>query len=50
MSLAGTLCAVVSRPYCVNLGKRLVKSPKVCFMDSGLLRYPARLRGAHGQG
>lgn len=27
------------RPYFVNLGKRLVKSPKVYFRDSGLLHY-----------
>jgi hypothetical protein len=29
----------ILRPYFVNLGKRLVKSPKVYFMDTGLLCY-----------
>jgi hypothetical protein len=34
------------RPYFVNLGKRLVKSPKVYFMDTGLLCYLVGLRDA----
>jgi predicted AAA+ superfamily ATPase len=32
------------RPYYVNLGKRLVKSPKVYFTDTGLLAYLVGLR------
>jgi len=36
------------RPYFVNLGKRLVKSPKVYFTDTGLLCYLVGLRdGEH---
>ena len=34
----------VLRPYFVNIGKRLVKSPKVYFMDTGLLCYLVGLR------
>ncbi len=34
------------RPYYVNLGKRLVKSPKVYFTDTGLLCYLVGLRDA----
>ncbi|MFZ2616534.1 MAG: ATP-binding protein [Anaerolineae bacterium] len=34
------------RPYHVNLGKRLVKSPKVYFTDTGLLCYLVGLREA----
>ena len=34
------------RPYFVNLGKRLVKSPKVYFTDTGLLCYLVGLRDA----
>jgi predicted AAA+ superfamily ATPase len=34
------------RPYFVNLGKRLVKSPKIFFMDTGLLSYLVGLRDA----
>jgi predicted AAA+ superfamily ATPase len=34
------------RPYFVNLGKRLVKSPKVYFVDTGLLCYLVGLRDA----
>jgi predicted AAA+ superfamily ATPase len=36
----------VLRPYYVNIGKRLVKSPKVYFMDTGLLCYLVGLRQA----
>lgn len=36
----------VLRPYHVNLGKRLVKSPKVYFLDTGLLCYLVGLRDA----
>ncbi len=34
----------ILRPYYVNIGKRLVKSPKVYFMDTGLLCYLVGLR------
>ena len=34
----------IVRPYFVNLGKRLVKSPKVYFTDTGLLCYLVGLR------
>ena len=34
----------ILRPYFINLGKRLVKSPKVYFMDTGLLCYLVGLR------
>ena len=36
----------ILRPYFVNLGKRLVKSPKVYFADTGLLCYLVGLRDA----
>jgi predicted AAA+ superfamily ATPase len=36
----------VLRPYYVNIGKRLVKSPKVYFVDTGLLCYLVGLREA----
>ena len=40
----------VLRPYFVNIGKRLVKSPKVYFMDTGLLCYLVGLRdGDHAR-
>jgi len=34
----------ILRPYYVNIGKRLIKSPKVYFMDTGLLCYLVGLR------
>lgn len=34
----------ILRPYFANIGKRLVKSPKVYFMDTGLLCYLVGLR------
>ena len=34
----------ILRPYYANLGKRLVKSPKVYFLDTGLLCYLVGLR------
>ena len=34
----------ILRPYFINIGKRLVKSPKVYFMDTGLLCYLVGLR------
>jgi predicted AAA+ superfamily ATPase len=36
----------ILRPYYANIGKRLVKSPKVYFMDTGLLCYLVGLRDA----
>jgi predicted AAA+ superfamily ATPase len=36
----------ILRPYFVNIGKRLVKSPKVYFMDTGLLCYLVGLQDA----
>ena len=34
----------ILRPYYVNIGKRLIKSPKVYFVDTGLLCYLVGLR------
>jgi len=34
----------ILRPYYVNIGKRLIKSPKIYFMDTGLLCYLVGLR------
>jgi predicted AAA+ superfamily ATPase len=34
----------ILRPYYANIGKRLIKSPKVYFMDTGLLCYLVGLR------
>lgn len=34
----------ILRPYFANIGKRLIKSPKVYFMDTGLLCYLVGLR------
>jgi predicted AAA+ superfamily ATPase len=34
----------ILRPYYANLGKRLIKSPKVYFIDTGLLCYLVGLR------
>ncbi len=34
----------VLRPYYANIGKRLIKSPKIYFMDTGLLCYLVGLR------
>ncbi len=36
----------ILRPYYANIGKRLIKSPKVYFMDTGLLCYLVGLRDA----
>jgi hypothetical protein len=36
----------VLRPYFINIGKRLIKSPKVYFMDTGLLCYLVGLQEA----
>lgn len=37
---------IILRPYFANIGKRLVKSPKVYFTDTGLLCYLVGLRDA----
>lgn len=42
--LEATYQVVVLRPYFKNVGKRLVKSPKVYFTDVGMLCYLAGLR------
>ena len=37
------------RPYYVNIGKRLIKAPKIYFVDTGLLCYLVGLRDvSHG--
>ncbi|HNT54204.1 MAG TPA: ATP-binding protein [Anaerolineaceae bacterium] len=36
----------ILRPYFANIGKRLIKSPKVYFVDTGLLCYLVGLRNA----
>lgn len=42
--LEATFQVVVVRPYFANVGKRLVKTPKVYFTDTGTLCYLAGLR------
>ncbi len=42
--LEASFQVIVLRPYFVNLGKRLVKSPKIYFTDTGLLSYLVGLR------
>lgn len=42
--LEATYQVIVLRPYYGNVGKRLVKTPKVYFTDTGLLCYLAGLR------
>jgi len=44
--LEATFQVVVLRPYFANIGKRLVKTPKVYFTDVGTLCYLAGLRDA----
>jgi len=44
--LEATYQVVVLRPYFANIGKRLVKTPKVYFTDVGTLCYLAGLRDA----
>jgi predicted AAA+ superfamily ATPase len=44
--LEASMQVFVLRPYFANLGKRLVKSPKVYFTDVGLLCYLVGLRDA----
>lgn len=42
--LEGTFQVIVLRPYFVNIGKRLVKTPKVYFTDVGTLCYLVGLK------
>ena len=42
--LEATYQVIVARPYFANIGKRLVKTPKVYFTDTGVLCYLAGLR------
>jgi hypothetical protein len=44
--LEATFQIIVLRPYFANIGKRLVKTPKVYFADTGTLCYLAGLRTA----
>ncbi len=44
--LEATYQVVVLRPYFANVGKRLVKTPKVYFTDTGTLCYLAGLHDA----
>jgi predicted AAA+ superfamily ATPase len=42
--LEATFQVIVLRPYHANVGKRLVKTPKVYFTDTGMLSYLAGLK------
>jgi len=42
--LEATFQVILLRPYFANLGKRLVKTPKIYFTDTGLLCYLAGLK------
>lgn len=44
--LEATFQVIVLRPYHANIGKRLVKTPKAYFTDTGLLCYLAGIRDA----
>ena len=44
--LEATFQIIILRPYFVNIGKRLVKTPKVYFTDTGTLCYLAGLKDA----
>jgi len=44
--LEASLQVIILRPYFANVGKRLVKTPKVYFVDTGTLCYLAGLRDA----
>jgi predicted AAA+ superfamily ATPase len=44
--LEATFQVIVLRPYHANVGKRLVKTPKVYFTDTGVLCYLAGLKDA----
>ena len=48
--LEATYQVVVLRPYFANVGKRLVKTPKVYFTDTGTLCYLAGLHDAEHAG
>jgi predicted AAA+ superfamily ATPase len=45
--LEATFQVIVLRPYHANVGKRLVKTPKVYFTDTGMLCYLAGLKDAN---
>jgi hypothetical protein len=45
--LEATFQVIVLRPYHANIGKRLVKTPKVYFTDTGMLCYLAGLKDAN---
>jgi predicted AAA+ superfamily ATPase len=42
--IEATFQVIVLRPYHANVGKRLVKTPKVYFTDTGMLSYLAGLK------
>ena len=42
--LEATYQVIILRPYFANIGKRLVKTPKVYFVDTGILCYLAGLK------
>ena len=42
--LEASLQILILRPYYANIGKRLIKSPKIYFVDTGLLCYLVGLR------
>ena len=42
--LEATFQVILLRPYHANVGKRLVKTPKVYFTDTGMLCYLAGLK------
>ena len=42
--LEASFQVIILRPYSANIGKRLIKSPKVYFIDTGLLCYLVGLR------
>ncbi len=44
--LEATYQMVVLRPYFANVGKRLIKTPRVYFTDTGTLCYLAGLHDA----
>ena len=44
--LEATYQVIVLRPYYANIGKRLVKTPKVYFTDVGTLLLPDRAQGS----
>jgi predicted AAA+ superfamily ATPase len=43
--LEASFIIVLLRPHYRNFGKRLIKSPKLCFLDTGLLCYLLQIQG-----